>query len=117
MELSSRASGNVTILDLAGRLESGSAQSLTGWLAHSLAEASPQLLVTLDRVTFIDSTGLSALVQALKRCRERNGELRISGLQQPVRIIFELTRLDRAFDIHATEGEALAAFRGRQTSS
>jgi anti-sigma B factor antagonist len=46
----------------------------------------------------------------MKHSRERNGELRLCGLQQPVRMIFELTRLDRVFEIFPNEEEALRAY-------
>ena len=50
------------------------------------------------------------LVQGMKRCRERDGDLRLCALQQPVRMIFELTRLDRAFEIYQSEEDAVQAF-------
>jgi anti-sigma B factor antagonist len=53
---------------------------------------------------------MATLVQGMKRCREKEGDLRLSELQQPVRMIFELTRLDRAFEIFNSERDAILAF-------
>ena len=53
---------------------------------------------------------LSALVEGMKRSRQLEGDLRLCNLQQPVRMIFELTRLDRAFEIFSSEEEAIQAF-------
>ena len=73
------------------------------------AAATPaNAVVNLGGVSFMDSAALATLVLAMKRCRQAGGDLRLCNLQQPVRIIFELTRLDKAFDIYASETEALA---------
>ncbi|MEZ4681164.1 MAG: STAS domain-containing protein [Caldilineaceae bacterium] len=61
---------------------------------------------------FMDSSGLAALVQGMKKCRDRGGDLRLCQLQQPVRMILELTRLDKALDIFPSEGDAIASFAG-----
>jgi anti-sigma B factor antagonist len=47
----------------------------------------------------------------MKHCRSAGGDLHLCELRQPLRVIFELTRLDRAFAIFGAEAEALAAFR------
>ena len=64
----------------------------------------------MEAVNFVDSAGLAALVKGMKRSRELGGNLVIFGLQQPVRIIFELTRLDKAIDIFDNEDDAVASF-------
>ena len=62
------------------------------------------------RRSHLNSTGLSTLVQGTKQSRMQDGDLYICGLQQPVRIIFELTRLDKFFEIFPAEEDAIAAF-------
>lgn len=109
MELQTRTVGDVTVLDLTGRFDAYTASSVATTLEKT-AEASARAVVNLNRVTFLDSTALATLVQGMKRCRQAGGDLRLSGFQQPVRIIFELTRLDKAFDIYNTEAEALRSF-------
>ena len=73
-------------------------------------ETGPQIVVNLASAHFVDSTALATLVQGMKHARQKNGDLYLAGLQQPVRIIFELTRLDKAFRIFAEADEAVAAF-------
>jgi anti-sigma B factor antagonist len=72
--------------------------------------AETNAVVDLEGVSFIDSTGLATLVQGMKRCREEQGDLYLVGLRQPIRIIFELTRLDKAFKIYGNLQEAAQAF-------
>ncbi|MFT7586943.1 MAG: anti-sigma B factor antagonist, partial [Cellvibrionaceae bacterium] len=81
------------------------------WLEEAITNRRPpNVIVNLENVVFVDSTALATLVQAMKRCRQLDGDLRLSNLKQPVRMIFELTRLDRAFEIFNLEEEAAGAF-------
>ena len=70
-------------------------------------------MVDLSKVTFIDSTGLATLVKGLRRCRQQSGDLVLCGLQQAVRVIFQVTRLDQAFGIFTTDEAAMAALSGQ----
>ena len=109
-ESRSAANGDVSVLELAGRFDAYEVSAVKEWL-NKVTNSSPAwVVVNLSTVNFIDSSGLAALVQGMKRCRQQDGDLYLCGLQQPVRIIFELTRLDRAFEIFAEENEAVAAF-------
>jgi len=62
-------------------------------------------------VEFIDSSGLAAFVRLFKRVRIGEGDVRLCGLRPEVFKIFELTRLNRVFDIFETRAEAVGSFR------
>jgi anti-sigma B factor antagonist len=100
----------VAILELAGRFDAYEEPQVKQWLDKEAAVASARLIVNLAQVNFVDSTALATLVQGMKHCRQQNGDLYLCHLQQSVRIIFELTRLDKAFEIFLDEAEAIAAF-------
>jgi anti-sigma B factor antagonist len=108
MELRLRTINQVTVLELSGRFDAHTAPDVVAVLEKAASVAPAKTVVNLDGVNFMDSTALATLVQGMKRCRQSGGDLRICNLQQPVRMIFELTRLDRAFDIYGSEAEALA---------
>ena len=110
MELKSRSVDGVHILDLTGRFDIYTSPPVRDWMETTIADGSTAVVVNLDAVEFVDSTALATLVQGMKRCRSLDGDLRLCGLKQPVRMIFELTRLDKAFEIFPTEAEAVAAF-------
>ena len=105
MELTSRTEGNVSFLEIIGRFDSYEAPRVSSWFDS----ATHQVVVNLGQVSFVDSSALALLVKGLKRCRQNDGNLVLCSLQQPVRVIFELTRLDKAFDIYSTEEEATRA--------
>lgn len=109
MEIKKSAQGNTAILQLKGRFDAHEVAPVREWIKEQLEAGRAQLVVSLAEVNFIDSSALSTLVQGLKHCREKGGDLSLCSLQQPVRVIFELTRLDKAFRIYPTEQEALQA--------
>lgn len=112
MELKSHsaANGSVSVLRLSGRFDAYEEPKVSAWLNRNTDHAPAQIVIDLSGVNFIDSSALATLVQGMKHCRERDGDLHLCTLQQPVRIIFELTRLDKAFDMFSSEAEAIAAF-------
>jgi anti-sigma B factor antagonist len=105
VELNSRTENGIRVLDISGRFDSYEAPNVTNWLN----DAPSFVVVNMQQVGFIDSSALAVLVKGLKRSRQEGGDLILYGLQQPVRVIFELTRLDKAFQIFATQDEALQA--------
>lgn len=110
MEMRSYSNENVKILALSGRFDVTNASAVREWFDEAVEDAPPYLVVNLEAVDFMDSTGLSTLVHGMKRSREHDGDLHLCHLQQPVRIIFELTRLAQWFEIFMGEEEAVAAF-------
>jgi len=110
MELKHRKAGTVDIIELSGRFDAYEVPLVNRWFdEHTTAQ---HVIVNLGGVGFIDSSGLSTLVKGLKRCRNHNGDLYLCNLQQAVTIIFELTRLDKAFNIYDDEQSALDAIPG-----
>lgn len=110
MNFTSRTQGRVSIIALQGRFDAHMAPPVAAWLEAAAASAPARVLVNLSGVNFVDSTALATMVQGMKRCRQMGGDLHLCGLQQPLRIIFELTRLDRAFGMFVSEEEAISAF-------
>ena len=108
MSIKTHYHGQIAIIELSGRFDAHAAPLLKAW--QDKANMPAQVIVDLSGVTFIDSTALATLVSGMKRCRQHGGDLYLCGLQQPVRIIFELTKLDRAFGIFPSETEAITAF-------
>jgi anti-sigma B factor antagonist len=110
MELVEHSIGNVQILSLKGSFDTYHAQSVRQWLEQATESDPARVVVNLQDVSFLDSTGLSTLVQGMKRSRKLNGDIRLCGLRPPIRMVFELTRLDRVFEIFGSEEEAVEAF-------
>jgi anti-sigma B factor antagonist len=105
--LAAREQDDWTVLAVSGEIDIATAPSLREKLHSLLADGSPKLIIDLDEVTFLDSTALGVLVGVLKRARTEGGELRIVCNQPRVRKVFEITRLDSAFDLCTSVEEAV----------
>jgi anti-sigma B factor antagonist len=103
------ASG-VAVLQVEGQLIVGNSQELKELVQTALDQGERRLLIDFSRTGYIDSSGLGALVSISKKIREAGGELRLSGLNEDLRSLFELTKLDTLFAIAETPQQALASF-------
>ena len=110
MEVQSQTIGNVQVLRISGNFDAYNAISARKWFQDATTVHTPQIVVNLENVSFLDSTALSVLVQGMKRARMGSGDVRLCNMQQPVRMVFELTRLDRVFEIFSSEEDAIQAF-------
>lgn len=106
---------DVTILDVKGSIDTYTVRALYQQLDLAVATKSANLIVNLSEVEFMDSSGLAALVQCMNKCRERGGDLHLCNPQQSVRMILELTRLDKALEIFPTKEDAIASFAAQRT--
>jgi anti-sigma B factor antagonist len=110
MEMQSRIVGDVEVLAIKGRFDNTTAPAVAEWLEKTIGHPRIRVVVNLAGTNFVDSTALATLVQGLKRCRQQSGDLHLCSMQRPVYMIFELTRLDKAFNIFVDEAHAIQAF-------
>jgi anti-sigma B factor antagonist len=100
----------VTVVQVDGQLIVGNRHELKDLIQAALDRGERRLLIDFSSTGYIDSSGLGALVSISKRIREAGGELRLSGLNEDLRSLFELTKLDTLFTITETPDQALASF-------
>ncbi len=98
-----------TVVDVAGQLVVTNRQEFKQLVLDEIERGARLLVVDFSRSPYIDSSGLGALVSLGKRMREAGGELRLAGLNEDLRTLFELTRLDALFPIFASRADALVA--------
>jgi len=90
-----------------GRLNMVAAPKLREVVAEVVAAGSSRVVVNLAETDFMDSSGLGALIGCLKAARQAGGDLRIAGVQPQVKMVLELTNMDRVLTAYPT---AEAAF-------
>jgi anti-sigma B factor antagonist len=100
----------IVVLKLQGRFDAYQSPQIADWLDAQITPQQARVLVDLSETQFIDSSALAVLVKGMKRCREAGGDLVVCGVVERVQVIFELTRLDKAFRMFPTRDEALHAF-------
>jgi anti-sigma B factor antagonist len=97
------------VLPLEGEIDLHVSPRLERALASIIKKQPPCVVVDLAGVRFIDSSGLAVLIRALQDVQKYGGKLAISGMNENVRPIFEMARLDQVFVIDPRDDELLAA--------
>jgi anti-sigma B factor antagonist len=92
-----------------GRVNAVTAPALKTRIRELVEEGRTEIVYDLTEVSFLDSSGLSALVSGLKATRERGGFLKLAGMTAQVATIFRLTMLDRVFEVFPSVDAALAS--------
>jgi anti-sigma B factor antagonist len=101
---------DVTVIDVKGQLIVGNRQELKQKVLDELEGGARKFLIDFVGTGYIDSSGLGVLVSLSKKIREQGGELRLASLNDDLRTLFELTKLDTLFHIANNREEALASF-------
>ncbi|PYL14282.1 MAG: anti-anti-sigma factor [Verrucomicrobia bacterium] len=97
------------VLPLEGEIDLHISPNVTASLSMMIEKKPKQLIVDLSRVTYIDSSGLAALIEGMQNTEEYGGKFALAGLQETIRTIFEIARLDQVFQIFPDVDTALAA--------
>jgi anti-sigma B factor antagonist len=98
-----------TVIEVGGEIDVYTAPKLRERLVGLVEAGSYQLIVDMENVEFLDSTGLGVLVGGLKRVRAHEGWIELVCTQSRILRIFRITGLNRVFSIHDTVREAVAA--------
>ncbi len=98
-----------TVLAVSGEVDVATAPRLREQLVQLVNEGHHHLVVDLEGVDFLDSTGLGVLVGALKRVRLQDGELTLVCTQPRIVKVFDITGLSKVFTLHESVDSAVAA--------
>ena len=102
--------GDVTVVDVDGQLIVGNRQELKEKVLDELEKGERKFVIDFTNTGYIDSSGLGVLVSLSKKIREQGGELRLASLNEDLRTLFELTKLDTLFRIGESQEEVLQEF-------
>ena len=109
LSLTTRAVGRHTVLAVGGEIDVYTAPQLRAELIRLADAGYANIVVDMERVDFLDSTGLGVLVGALKRARAAGGSVELACSQPKILKIFNVTGLEKVFGIHPSVDEAVAA--------
>jgi anti-sigma B factor antagonist len=105
-----REAGDVTVVTVEGQLIVANRQELKQVIQDALDAGARKFVLDFSPTAYIDSSGLGALVSINRKVRELGGELRLAGLNEDLRSLFELTKLDTLFAIADSATQALEGF-------
>jgi len=103
-----KRNAHLVVQILESRVDAHNSDELKDYIAKLLEGNESKLVVDLSAVRFIDSSGLGALLSGYKNANLHRASLVLAGLQPRVQAMFELTRLNRVFEIYRDVDEALA---------
>jgi len=96
------------LLNIEGDVDLYSSPDVREALLKLTKKKTPTILVNLEKVPYMDSSGVATLIEGLQQCNKYQGRFSLVSLRDNVREVFELTRLDKIFEIHKDVNEALA---------
>ena len=110
MQISTRQSGQATIVDVVGDIDLYNSPEVRQALLAALREKrAPRVVVNLKAVKYIDSSGVASLVEGLKVSRQLASRFMLVGLSAAAREVLELSRLIKVFEVYENEEAALGA--------
>jgi anti-sigma B factor antagonist len=111
MKLTTKDDGHVTILTVEGDLVIGESESLfKRTVVRLLEEGKVNLLVDMRRVSFLDSSGLGALVRAMTNSQKEGGQTKLLGAGPQVKKLLEMTKLDSVLENFTDMETAVSSF-------
>ena len=113
LNISERQVGDVTVLDMDGKITIGEGSvALRTAIRRLLEEGKKKILLNLAKVGYIDSSGIGELVSSYTAIgKEENGQLKLLNLTQKLQDLLTITKLLTVFDVYESEDEALASFK------
>lgn len=111
VKLTTRQVGDVTVIDVAGRITLGEGSStLRDALRDLVKSGHKDILLNLKEVSYIDSSGIGELVSAYTTITNQGGHLKLLGLTHRVKDLLQITKLYTVFDVHEDEAHAVRSF-------
>ncbi len=111
LNISERQAGDVTILDMSGKVTIGEGSvALRNTVRRLLGEGKKNILLNLGDVGYIDSSGIGELVSSYSAVSKEGGNLKLLNLTQKIQDLLAITKLLTVFDTFDDEGEALASY-------
>jgi anti-sigma B factor antagonist len=117
MQTAIRQVGDVTVIDISGRITLGEGNIVLREVVRDLVDKEQKKIVlNLAEVHYVDSSGVGELVKTHTTVRNRGGQLKLAKLNKRVHDLLQMTRLSAVFDIHEDEASAVESFRGHTSS-
>ena len=111
INISERQAGDVTVLDLEGKVTIGEGSvTLRNAIRRLLGEGKNKILLNLAGVGYIDSSGIGELVSSFTAVNKEGGVLKLLNLTQKIQDLLAITKLLTVFDVYDSEADALSSF-------
>jgi anti-sigma B factor antagonist len=111
VKLNTRQVGDVSVVDVAGRITLGEGSSaLRDLMREMVGKGQKNILLNLGDVSYIDSSGIGELVSGFTTVANSGGKLKLLNLNKRVKDLLQITKLYTVFDVHEDEASAIRSF-------
>lgn len=111
MKANTRIIGHVSVVDLVGKITIGDGDIVMRDKVNELLDSgNANVLLNLEKVSYMDSAGIGELVACYKRAKEKNGTVKLLNPSGKVFDLLQLTKLEEVFETYRDEKEALVSF-------
>ena len=117
IETSLRHLDGIPVLDVIGEIDIYTTPQFKEAVSAAIDENKPAIIINMTQVTYMDSSGFGTLLSATKRLRPLDGALYLSGCNDSIQRMLQITRLNTIFGVYATEDEALAAAKAAPSAT
>ena len=107
MDITETKQGEVTVIALAGRLDSSTSTQLEQYILPRIVDKA-RLIVDFSALDYISSAGLRVLLLAAKKVKQADGRLALCALKEHIREVFEISGFLAILDVRPTQADALA---------
>jgi len=110
MQINQEEKNGISIFRMSGDIDINTSPDLKKSFDSAVGAKKDKIVINLEGVSYVDSSGLATLVEILKNLRAYGGKLKLTNLSDKVRGLFEITKLDKLFDIVPDEDSAVNSF-------
>lgn len=110
MQINKTRQQDIIICNVNGDIDINSSPNIRKTFDELTTSKEKKIIINLKDVSYIDSSGLATLVEMLKKAKGYGGRLKLSNLADKVKSLFEITKLEKIFEIYHTAEQAIADF-------
>ena len=110
MAVKIESKGGLTVCHVDGEIDINSSPQIKKSFDKLISSKTPKIVINLTKVTYVDSSGLATLVEILKNMKSYGGRMRLAGMSSKIKSLFEITKLEKLFEIIADEESAISTF-------
>ena len=110
MDIKEKEQNGVVVLDIAGEIDLYNAPNIKSFILKKIEIQKVNVVINMQEVSYIDSSGIGALISSLSNLKKYQGSLKITNIHDSVKKVFELTKLTSFFEIYANVDAALKSY-------
>ncbi|MFC1576977.1 STAS domain-containing protein [Candidatus Omnitrophota bacterium] len=111
MALRTENKGDIAVCYIDGEIDINTAPGIKKNFEKVISGKTPKVVINFKDVTYVDSSGLATLVEFLKNIRGYGGKMKLASLSSKVKSLFEITKLEKLFEMYSQEEEAISSFK------